>query len=149
MGRSTSPPDVSICFYRDLWALWTFGTNVVFGLTLASGHYIVSLMHGPNVGGAGHKLHVTTNPWSLLGENDEDSYLPIKFTNNLVMHCLYCYGISLTQPLTTWADTSLHFLLLKRSMANPISIICLSLLGLQPPSSLPLSTCMICRCPSP
>ena len=99
--------------------------------------------------GGGHKLHVTTNPWSLLGENDEDSYLPIKFTNNLVMHCFYCYGISLTQPLTTWADTSLHFLLLKRSMANPISIICLSLLGLQPPSSLPLSTCTICRCPSP
>ena len=24
------------------------------------------------------------------------------------MHCLYCFGISLTLQLTTWADTSLH-----------------------------------------
>ena len=34
------------------------------------------------------------------------------------MHCLYCYVISYTQQVTTWANTSFHLLLLKSSMVR-------------------------------
>ena len=38
----------------------------------------------------------------------------------IVLHrlCLYCFGISITQQLTTWADTSHHLFPLKCSMGK-------------------------------
>ena len=63
-------------------------------------------------------------PMPISCRGDEGLFVSAQLSCTL---CLYCFGISSTQQLTTWADMSLHLHLLKSSMIHCISLCLLSI----------------------